>query len=251
MTCDPVQDERLRQARVLIRSGKAREAIPLLDLVIESGNCSLWALAERGHAKQFTHDLEGAVADFSLIVARWPENAKGFTSRAAARWLLGDLQGAIDDYSIAIRINERHEFAYLQRGRIRMQMGDLAGAVSDFTADMVHSKEGRLSGLLNRGVARHQMRDFSGAIEDLSAALAIESPPPIYAPLFRARVRVSLGDWRGAISDYSLALHGFPELTNAIRERAEAKRAFGDDRGAAADAVEYQRLGGRDLPAYV
>lgn len=250
MTSDPLQDERLRQASLLIRSGKAGDAIALLDLVVESDACSRWALQERGRAKQFTNDFEGAVADFSLIVARWPEETIGFTSRADARRLLGDLQGAIDDYSSAIRVNEQHGFAYLQRGRVKMQLGDLAGAVADFTADINHSKTGRLSGLLNRGVAKHRMRDFSGAIEDLTAALEIELPQPVYAPLFRARVRASSGDWHSAIADYSLALSGFPGLTNALRERAEAKRAICDERGAATDASEYQRLGGRDLPAY-
>jgi tetratricopeptide (TPR) repeat protein len=247
---ESLQEERIKRAGTLIRSGRSADAIPLLDAVVESSACAPWVLAERGRAKQLIGDLEGAIADFTLLAARWPENTDGLTQRANARRLLGDLHGSIDDYSSAIRINEQHGFAYLHRGRVKMQRGDLAGAVADFSADMIHSKEGRLSGLLNRGVAKHQMKDFSGAIEDLTAALEIEMPPPVYSPLFRARVRASLGDWRSAIADYSLALNGFPGLTNALRERSEAKRAIGDGQGAATDIIEYQRLGGRDLPAY-
>jgi tetratricopeptide (TPR) repeat protein len=250
MASESFQDERIKQAGMLIRSGRSADAIPLLDAVVESSACTPWAVAERGRAKQFTGDLEGAVADFTLLAVRWPERTDGLTNRANARRLLGDFHSSIDDYSSAILINEQHGFAYLQRGRVKMQLGDLAGAVADFSADMNHSKEGRLSGLLNRGVAKHRMKDFSGAIEDLTAALEIEMPPPVYSPLFRASVRASLGDWRSAIADYSLALTRFPGLTNALRERAEAKQAIGDDQGAAADTTEYRRLGGRDLPAY-
>jgi tetratricopeptide (TPR) repeat protein len=250
MKSDPLQNERLRQATKLIRSGKAGDAIALLDLVLESDDCNLWALEERGRAKQCTHNLEGALADFSRMVERWPEDTRGYTSRADTRWLLGDMQGAIDDYSSAIRINPEHDFAYLQRGRIKAQLGDLSGAIADFSADMTHSTEGHLSGLLNRGEAKHRMKDFGGAIQDLTAAMEIEMPPPVHSPLLRARVKSSLGDLAGAIADYSVALTSFPGLTNALRERAAARLAIGDDQGAAADRAEYQRLGGQDLPAY-
>lgn len=181
---------------------------------------------------------------------KWPGNIDGFTNRANTRRLLGDLLGSIDDYSSAIRIHGKHRFAYLHRGRVKMQLDDLEGAIADFSTDMQYSDAGRLSGLLNRGEAKHRMRDFSGALEDFTEAVEIEMPLAVHAPLGRARVKSSLKDWRGAITDYSLALTGFPGLTNALRERAEARRAAGDDQGASADKAEYERLGGQDLPAY-
>lgn len=249
-TREAPQDESLAEASSLIRSGQSAQAIPLLDSVIQAGNSSLWALEERGRAKQFIGDLEGALADFTTVVDRWPNETRGFTSRAEARRLAGDLGGAVTDYTNAIAIDPEHPFAFLQRGRIRAQLGDLAAAITDFTADMDRSRTGPLSGLLNRGEAKHLMGDFSAAIGDLTAALEVETPPPIWAPLLRGRAKSDSGDHDGAIADFTLAIEGFPGLTNAFRHRAEARRAIGDTAGALADTAEYERLGGTDLPAY-
>jgi len=240
----------LRAASTLIRGGHPERAIPLLDRLIESDPTCILALRERGQAKSFHGDHEGAVADFTTLISRWSADPAGFTGRAAARERAGDRPGAIADYSAAIALDPRHPFAFLQRGRLRAQAGDVLGAVADFTADMEHSRMGPLSGLLNRGPARHRLGDVPGAIADLTEAIRLEGPPPVFAPLFRGRVRLDMGDYPGAIADFTAAIEAFPGLTNAYRQRAEAKALAGDPAGAEEDWRSYDRLGGRDLPAY-
>ena len=57
-------------------------------------------------------------------------------------------------------------------------------------------------------------------------------------------------DYQGAIADFTAAIEAFPQLTNAYRQRAEARDLVGDRKGAEEDMRIYYRLGGRDLPAY-
>ncbi|MBL4850151.1 MAG: tetratricopeptide repeat protein [Planctomycetes bacterium] len=249
MTERPSPPDHLTKAISLIRAGKSREALPILDDLIEGDPGSFHALRERGLAKKFTNDLPGALADFSEVIRRWPDNPVGFTSRADARRLAEDWDGAIDDYSSAIAIDPNHKFAYLQRGRLKVRTGNMHGAIADFTQDTKHSKT-RLSGLLNRGTTKHLIGDLEGALDDLSEAIRLEGVRPVFAPLFRGRVKLTAGDFPGAIVDFTAAIEAFPRLTNALRLRAEARGFAGDASGANEDRQRYEELGGEDLPAF-
>jgi tetratricopeptide (TPR) repeat protein len=251
----------LAKAIALIRSGRSEEAIPILDQIIEADPAFSWTLAdrvrpsivlaERGRAKAFSGDYQGAVADFTEMIRRWPSNSEGFTCRAHARESAGDLRGAIDDYSSAISLDTKHPFAYLTRGRTKVRLGDMFGALLDFTSHIQNSdNDGRLSGLLNRGKTKYRLGDLAGAIADLTEAIPLEGAGPVFAPLFRGRAKLAAGDYDGAISDFTVAISGFPRLTNAYRHRAEARALRGDQRGADDDLMRYSELGGHDLPAY-
>ena len=77
--------ERLAEASFLIRHGRSSEGIPILDIIVDGDPTNAWALEERGRAKLFVGDHEGAIADFSRMISQWPGNSKGFTCRARAR----------------------------------------------------------------------------------------------------------------------------------------------------------------------
>ncbi|MGO8750552.1 MAG: tetratricopeptide repeat protein [Thermoguttaceae bacterium] len=250
MSETPSLRDNLAKASSLIRSGHPNEAIPILDRIVEVDPACSFARAERGRAKLFSGDHQGAMADFTEMIHKWPTEPEGFTCRAHARELVGDLQGAIEDYSSAISVDPIHPFAFLQRGRVKVLTGDLSGALPDFTADMENSDNGRLSGLLNRGRTKYLLGDLSGAIMDLTEAIPLERAGPVFAPLFRGRAKLAAGDYGGAISDFTAAIDAFPWLVNAYRHRAEARALAGDKNGANEDLMRYNELGGRDLPAY-
>lgn len=244
------QENRLREAGALIRSGRPADALPILDDLLANAPTHVWALAERGRAKTNTGDHHGALADFTTIIGIEPNVPKSYTLRAMARERAGDSAGAIDDYNAAIVIDPRHAFAYLSRGRIQIQFGNLEAALSDFTATIRYDKMGPLSGLLNRGKTKHLMGDFPGAIEDLTAALHLEGGPAIFSPLYRGQSRKCAGDLNGALADFTDAIQAYPQLTNAYRHRAEIRHILGDVTGEENDRREYEKLGGADLPAY-
>lgn len=243
-------DKDLRAAITLIRNGQSERAIPLLDHLVDINPTCMIALRERGFAKSFRGYHDSAIADFTTLISRRPDDPDGYIRRAAARERAGDRTGAIDDYSTAIVLNPQHSYAYIQRGRQRAMAGDLVGAEADFTASILHNNTGPLSGLLNRGPVRHRLGNVQGAIDDLTEAMRFELPPPVYAPLFRGRVRLAIEDYTGAIEDFSVAVESFPQLNNAYRLRAEARARAGDPAGAEEDYRRYEELGGYDLPAY-
>ncbi len=242
--------EELKKAVWLIRGGQSPDAIPILDRLLEVDPNDWFARRERGFAKMFTDDHAGAIADYTANILAQPENADRYADRAAALQRAGDLNGAVDDYTAAVQLDPRHKVAYFQRGRVKMSMGDLHGAIEDFTIGMAFDSIGPLSGLLNRGVAKHRLGDLTGAIDDLTEAMRLERGLPLHAPLYRGRVRVDARDYVGAITDFTTAIEAYPGLTNAYRHRAEAKALAGDLVGAQMDLRAYERLGGKDLPAY-
>lgn len=250
MNKDPINDERYRKAGSLIRSGQPVEAIPILMDLVEGNSPNIYLYRELGFAKQFSGDYQGAIESFSLVIANWPRDRRGYTWRAGAHIRMGNDEQAIRDYTAAIESDPEYSNTYLHRGRTKMRIKDWVGAIEDFSFAINFNDDRPLGELLNRGKAKGMIGDFEGALNDLDQALELEVGDPIFAPLERARVKVRMTTWQGAIDDYSLALLGFPGLTNAYRERAEARRQIGDESGAALDDAEYARLGGKDLPAY-
>jgi tetratricopeptide (TPR) repeat protein len=241
---------KLREAVALTRQGRPADAIPVLDDIIATDPECTVAWKERGYAKLFTRDYPGAIADFTEVTRQWPSKPDGFTCRAQVHAKAGDLRLAIDDYSNAIGVKPRHPTAFLHRGRLKVEIGDLRGAIEDFTSAIEFSDSGPLSGLLNRGRTYHAMGEIDLALIDLTEAIRHERFSPIHASLARGRVRLSMQDWKGAIDDFSAAINCFPRLSNAYGLRAEARTHLGDADGARDDLAEYERLGGRDLPAY-
>ena len=122
---------------------------------------------------------------------------------------------------------------------MKVQIGDLMGAILDFSEDMKYSWEGRLPGLLHRGRAKHDMYDIKGAIADLTEAIKLEGEEAVFGPLYRGRVKRTAGDISGAIADFTAAIDAFPRLTNAYRQRADAKEIIGDIEGAHEDRLTY------------
>jgi tetratricopeptide (TPR) repeat protein len=250
MNDEPIKDDRFRKASSLIRSGKPDLAIPVLKELIRQYSKNIYLYRELGFARQFTKDFKGAIEVFSTVISDRPNDSRGFTWRAAVYERVGDISGVIQDYTSAIGIEPEHSIAYLHRGRAKLRLEDWEGAIEDFSFAIEFDDHDALPGLLNRGKAKRMAGDLAGAINDLDRAFELEVVPAIYAPLERARVRRELRDWAGAIQDYSLAITGYPELSNAYRERADVYRQIGDEKAAALDDAEYLRLGGNDLPAY-
>ena len=106
------------------------------------------------------------------------------------------------------------------------------------------------SGLINRGTTHYLLGDFDAAIEDFTSALNLKPFVCLSSALYRGIARKSVQDYAGAIADFTLVIKGYSGLSNAYRHRADARRLSGDVSGADADMLEYNRLGGVDLPAY-
>src|SRR5215468_3808355 len=72
---------------------------------------------ERGNAWMAKGEIERAIADYDLAIARERK---------------GDLAGAVSDYDQAIGLNTRYADAYINRGIVRCRLGEIDAAINDF-----------------------------------------------------------------------------------------------------------------------
>lgn len=234
----------------LIRSGRSHEAIPILTAYLSQHPTDTWVFSERAYARTFTGDNAGAIEDRTEIVRLKPDSPHSFTGRGNSLADVGDLRAAISDFTTAIELDPTLAPAYLWRGRAKVKLRELHSALQDFTDAMNDHQMGPGSGLINRGTTHYLLDNFDAAIQDLTAAQELHPFTCIHSALYRGIARKSSGDNRGAIADFTLVIEECPQISNAFRFRADARRITGDVSGADADQLEYQLLGGVDLPAY-
>ncbi len=81
----------------------------------------------------FELNLQRAVlSDFTKAIEISPPFPVAYTNRGLAKEYRGDIEGAIADYTKAIEISPRHADAYYNRGFARQDRGDLDGSRADF-----------------------------------------------------------------------------------------------------------------------
>lgn len=238
------------KAGKLIRSGRSAEAIPILTAYLARYPDDVWACSERAYAKKFTGDLLGALEDRTEIVRLAPLSPNSFTGRGIAHADAGHLREAIDDFTTALQLDPTLTRAHIFRGRVKVKLGELKSALIDFTAAIDDQQTGPGSGLINRGRVHYLLGDFDAAVQDFTTALESVPFTCTHSALYRGIARQATEDYAKAIADFTMAIDSFPGLSNAYRHRASAKQSIGDTSGSARDMLEYERLGGVDLPAY-
>lgn len=215
-------------------------------LEIEPTNCA--AYNNRGHARQDTGDLSGALADYDTAIRLNPTYADAYASRGHARDQTGDRDGALTDYTIALRLDPTLSVVYNNRGSTRQSKGDLPGALTDYN-QALRLDPGYAHAYYNRGSVRQAQGDVDGALADFTSAIGFN---PQYAEAYtnRGTVRQAKGDLDGALADFNQAIQIASENATAYFNRANARKAKGDFDGAIADYSVALRLDSRFVSAY-
>ncbi len=91
-----------------------------------------WTYIERGKAKYFKGDFDGAIVDHSQAIEADQKNVSAYTNRGHAKQRKGDLEGAIADSSRAIEIDPAYAPSYILRGLVKKDNDDFDGALADF-----------------------------------------------------------------------------------------------------------------------
>ena len=102
-----------------------------LDLLIEGLQDE--STQAKSAAIRLLRDRKELKAQLALLLRLKPANPKGYNQRGLARQRLGDLQGAIDDFTIAIARYHRNPDYYCNRGLCYQQLGEIQEAISDYT----------------------------------------------------------------------------------------------------------------------
>ena len=161
------------------------------------------------------HDLTRCVADCTEAIRLGLREAEVFFERAVAQDFLGQTQDALADCTTAIEIDPKYVSAYNSRGLIRTRLGLYNDALTDFEKAIRLLPTWGLP-YLNRGQTHIAQNDLDAAIADYDQF-------------------ISLLDQPGSQVDSQLC-------AAAYANRAHVHRLKGDERRAAADLQEAERL---------
>jgi tetratricopeptide (TPR) repeat protein len=155
---------------------------------------------QQGMSNMTPGRYQEAVRLFTKAVEVYPQLAVAYLERGNAQNILGETQGAINDYDKAIEMGNLAA-AYTARGRIYVGRGDTKRAEADF-----------------------------------NQSVGVEPNTDAYFQL--GQLLESQGDHEHAILNYDQAIRIQPDSPHIYRARSVAKRAKGDEEGAAADRDE-------------
>jgi tetratricopeptide (TPR) repeat protein len=117
-------------------------------------------------------DYSGAIEDYSLALEINPELVIALNNRGYARYFTEDKEGALLDFNAAITSGTQLASAKLNKASLLAEQGQLVPALSllDLTLQE-HPDEALL--YLNRGLVRELTGDLDGACEDWHRAIEL------------------------------------------------------------------------------
>jgi tetratricopeptide (TPR) repeat protein len=157
-----------------------------------------------------------------------PSVAESLTMRAAQRLQAGDLNGALADANVAIARDSYNSGAYALRGTIRMTQGDRPGALLDMTRAI--ELAGSVKGIEIVYANRANLHWLEGRPKEASAdiAEALRRKPDFALALhLRARLKADQGDLDGSLADLDRAIKLEPKMMPAYVARANVNLQAG------------------------
>lgn len=144
-------------------------------------------------------DQQGAIADYTQVIAINADHDIAYNNRGLIRYELGKKDAAVADLNRAILVNPCNSMAYCNRGIIRAELGNPMGAIEDYSY-AVHADTNCTQAYFQRGLSRSQMGNKMGAVEDFSQVIELNDQDAS-AYFYRGMARTKLGDRIGAIRD--------------------------------------------------
>lgn len=154
---------------------------------------------QRGHEQMKTKDYPGAIQSFTKASALRPNSAPAYYSLGVAHQNLEHNEAAIQNYSEAIRLAPEMAHAYAARGVCLVRLHRDPDALIDFQRAL-ELKPGLAFALNGRGGVHFRRKQYRMALADYDAAIK-NNPRFAQAYLNRAKAREAVGDLRGAAAD--------------------------------------------------
>lgn len=182
----------------------------------------------------YTEQYRESTEFFSTYVQSYPNDARGYSLRAASLWYLGELQRAILDYSRALELQPHDIIAHMGRGQVFAESEEFSRAIEDL--DFVHDNleqaqisDGSLKtqvqaySFSGRALAHAGLGDFGRALSEFDRSIFL-CPDNAFAYFNRAVVYENKGRFADALADYKVSLQkNMPKLTALKRKYAEVK----------------------------
>lgn len=164
----------------------------------------------RSFALQSAHqgDYREAIALFTQLIHRHPENAIDYNNRGLVYFQFGERQKALCDYNTAIELNPNLANAYNNRANYYAACGDLEAAIRDYD-NALDLNPTYTRAWINRGITLRDLGQYDEAIDNLEVALLFEQYEG-HVLAERGRTHHLSGDWNYAQADYRRALALLP-----------------------------------------
>ena len=188
-----------------------------------------------------------SVAVVVLIVAGWqgysyvssaPMRAQIVYDEAMTKMTPGHYPEAVRLFTRAVDIYPQLSAAYLERGNALNTMGETEGALADY--DKAIEMGNLAAAYTARGRLYVARGDAQRAEADFTRSLGVEPTSDAYFQL--GQIREAAGDHTQAILNYDQALRIQPDSPYIYLARAQAKKAKGDDAGAASDRSQASEI---------
>ena len=118
-----------------------------------------------------------SIARLDELIAKYPDRAAGFLSRALIYSRIGEHEAAVADYNRAIELDSQDARAYLNRGNAFRDLDDHEAALADYNRAIELDPEYTIA-YNNRGNAYLRFQEHELAIADYEQALRLD---PDYA----------------------------------------------------------------------
>lgn len=158
-----------------------------------------------------------AIDALNILLRSDSRSSEGYFLRGVAKFNLGDLQGAYADLSHALDENPVYTYAYHYRGLTLSAMGDYDNAIPDFNRAL-EMRPNQAAGYFSRGLAYFMNQQFKEAIKDYNQFIKIE-PLEADGYINRGTSYLFLKDTTAAMQDYNLAVRVRPYYKNGYLRR--------------------------------
>jgi tetratricopeptide (TPR) repeat protein len=213
-------------------------AIAEYSLALEKAPAMAEAHIGRGNAYSGNLEYAQALNDYSAgaeIDAGYDHYARGYSL-----YLVGDYQSAVDEFSQAIAQQANLVAAYNDRGLAYTNMGNPDRAIADFN-EAININNASAFAYNNRGNAYMAKANYGKAIEDYSRAVELH-PRLVFPYSGRGFAYHQLGDYSKAIDDYTKAIAITPKDATLYSLRGNAYLSKGEKTRADADFAMATKL---------
>jgi Tfp pilus assembly protein PilF/archaellum component FlaC len=167
------------------------------------------AFFNRAAARYDLGNRQGAVSDYTTVLAINPNDDVALNNRALVYYDLDEKYQALADLDVAIQLNPHSYVAYTNRGYMRSEQGDKLGAIDDYTRALQLNPEYAIA-YFYRGLARTRMQNRLGAIQDYNEVIRLNSQDAS-AYFYRGLAYAKIGQNVEAMHDLRQATQLFAE----------------------------------------
>lgn len=184
------------EAEAAYNSGKALDAIALLDACLKNDPGYMDAYALRAPARELINDLQGALTDYSIFLEKFPDHPDILMSRGVLRYKLGFLDQAEDDFERMLLLSSPETNSIFFRQNM---------SVGEKNPMMTTTQQGHTPYVFNYlGLIQFKLKNFKDAIAKFDTAIKLDGKQPDFF-VNRGLAKESIND-STAIVDYERAL---------------------------------------------